>query len=604
MSADNSLKNWQVEDGGKGADRYALTGSQAEPPKQLQLQEDASGGSQWQPIDYRRQTGPRRNWILPSVIVVALLGVMAYVGWIAFGQVAGGNGGAGPFAAISTALSGIIGGQADTAPTPETVAAGVPMTMTVTTAAEQPTAAAATDATATPEPTATATPEPTPTPAQVELITGVVIEAAGANARREPATTAEVLRLLPQNAAVTVVAEQDGWLQVILDDNTVAWVSADLIERKSELVLLTRLNEVLTAAGLPPMTPAAPALAAVAAAPSTAPQVTLPAVVIGEPGINARNAPDLAAGVTLMTLNKDTAVNAVGRTDNSQWLAVELPEGDYGWVLTQFISTEGDVATLDVVTPEILATWVAAAAVEAAPVVSDTASSLLPAPTPSAGTTSPETPTSALALPVLEISLATPPAPFTNTLPLGPAVAISNAVGVNARATSTTDGALLLIVPDGAVLPAVGRSADGEWIQVRLPDGQLAWMARAVVNVSDNIDTTPVGGVTAGGAAPAPAANTTVTATASTAVTPTAPAILTSAGLATITNPLGANLRSVPDRNTNPVVTVKNGEKFPVLGRTADGAWVQLALPDGTTGWALVATVSLDTDVNNLPVIP
>lgn len=76
-----------------------------------------------------------------------------------------------------------------------------------------------------------------------------------------------------------------------------------------------------------------------------------------------------------MTLsNKDTAVNAVGRTDNSQWLAVELPEGDYGWVLTQFISTEGDVATLDVVTPDILATWAAAAAVEAAPVVSDTAS--------------------------------------------------------------------------------------------------------------------------------------------------------------------------------------------------------------------------------------
>lgn len=57
-----------------------------------------------------------------------------------------------------------------------------------------------------------------------------------------------------------------------------------------------------------------------------------------------------------------------------------------------------------------------------------------------------------------------------------------------------------------------------------------------------------------------------MTATASTAVTPTTPAIVASAGLATITNPLGANLRSVPDRNANPVVTVKNGERFPVLG--------------------------------------
>ena len=50
MNADDSLKNWQVEEGGKGADRYMMTGSTTEPPKQLQLQEDAAAGSQWQPI--------------------------------------------------------------------------------------------------------------------------------------------------------------------------------------------------------------------------------------------------------------------------------------------------------------------------------------------------------------------------------------------------------------------------------------------------------------------------------------------------------------------------------------------------------------------------
>jgi uncharacterized protein YgiM (DUF1202 family) len=587
MSADNSLKNWQVEEGGKGGDRYALSGTQTEAPKQLQLQEDASGGAQWQPIDYRRQTGPRRNWILPSVVIVALLGVLSYVGWIAFGQVVGGGTGNNLFAAMAAAVSDVIGGQAATAPTPEAIAAAATLTETV--AVEEPTATVVVTATPIQEPTATATPEPPP-PAQAELITGIITEAAGVNARREPSTTAEVVRLLAQNSAVTVVAEQDGWLQVILDDNTVAWVSADFIERTSQTVLLDRLNEILTAAGLPPVATPTPAVA-VAVAESTGLGATLPAVVIGEPGINARNAPDMVNGVTVMTLQKDTAVTVVGRNGDNQWLAVALPDEEgFGWVMTQFVSVQGDIATLGVVTPEQLtaaATAAVAAETESAPLA------LVPTAT-----------SSAPALPVLEVSPVAPPAPFTNTLPLGAAVAISNPLGVNARATASADGALVIIVPNGAVLPAVGRSADDQWIQVRLPDNQLAWMARTVINVSDNIDTAPVGGVdTAAATDAAPAADATAT-PATTPAAALAPGTPADAAIATITNQLGANLRSVPDRNANPVITVDNGERFPAIGRTADSEWVQLALPDGTTAWALLGTVSLDTDVNSLPIIP
>jgi uncharacterized protein YgiM (DUF1202 family) len=587
MSADNSLKNWQVEEGGKGGDRYALSGTQTEAPKQLQLQEDASGGAQWQPIDYRRQTGPRRNWILPSVVIVALLGVLSYVGWIAFGQVVGGGTGNNLFAAMAAAVSDVIGGQAATAPTPEAIAAAATLTETV--AVEEPTATVVVTATPIQEPTATATPEPPP-PAQAELITGIITEAAGVNARREPSTTAEVVRLLAQNSAVTVVAEQDGWLQVILDDNTVAWVSADFIERTSQTVLLDRLNEILTAAGLPPVATPTPAVA-VAVAESTGLGATLPAVVIGEPDINARNAPDMVNGVTVMTLQKDTAVTVVGRNGDNQWLAVALPDEEgFGWVMTQFVSVQGDIATLGVVTPEQLtaaATAAVAAETESAPLA------LVPTAT-----------SSAPALPVLEVSPVAPPAPFTNTLPLGAAVAISNPLGVNARATASADGALVIIVPNGAVLPAVGRSADDQWIQVRLPDNQLAWMARTVINVSDNIDTAPVGGVdTAAATDAAPAADATAT-PATTPAAALAPGTPADAAIATITNQLGANLRSVPDRNANPVITVDNGERFPAIGRTADSEWVQLALPDGTTAWALLGTVSLDTDVNSLPIIP
>lgn len=586
MNADDSLKNWQVEESGKGAERYALSGTSTEPPKQLQLQEDASAGSQWQPIDYRRQSGPRRAWVLPSIAIVALLGVLSYVGWIAFGQVTGSATGSNLFEAMGAALNGVIGGQAAAAPTPAEVAATVPLTGT---AEIPPTATVA--PTATPEPPPTATPEPPPTPAVADLITATVTEVNGVNARREPSTTAEVVRLLALNTAMTVVAEQEGWLQVILDDNTLAWVSADFVQRSTGQVPVERMNEILVAAGLPPLVQPTP----VASASAAAPEVVLPAVVIGEPGINARNEPDLVTGVTVMQLATGEAVNAVGRNADNQWLAVELPEGGYGWVLTQFVTLQGDVATLPAVTSDVLAAWVAAESAAAVAPATDAAAgglALVPTATP------------APSLPLLAVSPIAPPAPFTNTLPLGAAVAISDAAGVNARSAPSVDGALLLVVPNGAVLPAVGRTADGEWIQVQLPDGQLAWMARAVINVSDNIDTAPVDGVAAAAepaAATAPAETATAEPAAATAPAATVPA---GAAIATVTNQLGANLRSVPDRNANPVVTVNNGETFPAIGRTADGAWVQLALPDGTTGWALASTVSLDTDVNELPIIP
>lgn len=577
MSADDSLKNWQVEEGGKGAGQYELSGAEKGPPRQLQLQEDAAAGSQWQPIDYRRQAGPRRNWILPSVVIVALLGVLAYVGWIAFGQVTG-SAGSNPIAALTVALTDIIGGQAAAAPTPAAPAAVAAAT---TTAAEEPTATAE-EPTATPvtEPTATPSPEPSPTPAMAELITGTVIEPAGVNARKEPSTDAEIVRLLAQNEPVTVVANQDGWLQVILNDNQLAWVSADFIQQQSEMVLATRINEIRAAVGLPPLE----LPAAVQPAGPGGIGITLPAVVIGEPGINARDVPDLVTGVMVMQLAKDTPVNAVGRNGDSQWLAVELPEGGYGWVLTQFVSLQGDVATLNVVTPADLAALVQTAAATPA-----AGADLQLAPTP----------TAAPVLPVLTLSPATPPEPFTNTLPLGAAVAISDVLGVNARATPSAEGALVVIVPNGAVLPAVSRSEDGQWIQVRLPDDRLAWMARTVINVSDNIDTLPAGGIENLAPTPAPVAAETQVAGA----TPAAPVVVPAdAAIATVTNQLGANLRSVPDRNADPVVTVQSGETYPAIGRTEDGAWVQLALPDGTTGWAIAGTVSLDAEINSLPV--
>jgi uncharacterized protein YgiM (DUF1202 family) len=71
---------------------------------------------------------------------------------------------------------------------------------------------------------------------------------------------------------------------------------------------------------------------------------------------------------------------------------------------------------------------------------------------------------------------------------------------------------------------------------------------------------------------------------------------------ATVTNPLGANLRSAPSRALDPIYSAAQGEAFAVIGRNGDSLWVQVVLPDGTSAWALTGTVELSVGVESLPV--
>ncbi|MBK8048412.1 MAG: SH3 domain-containing protein [Anaerolineales bacterium] len=178
-----------------------------------------------------------------------------------------------------------------------------------------------------------------------------------------------------------------------------------------------------------------------------------------------------------------------------------------------------------------------------------------------------------------------PLAPFTNSLPVGPALTISDTVGVNVRSAPNTDGAILVVAPNGTVLPIVGRTADGAWYQVRLPDERIGWMAAAAIVASSDAGNAPV----IGEGAPAPEATATET--------PVGPAVK-----ATVSNELGSAVRSAPDQNLDPVVTLPVGTSLNAIGRTANNEWVQVALDDGTTAWARAATIALESDINTLPV--
>jgi uncharacterized protein YgiM (DUF1202 family) len=129
------------------------------------------------------------------------------------------------------------------------------------------------------------------------------------------------------------------------------------------------------------------------------------------------------------------------------------------------------------------------------------------------------------------------------------------------------------------VLPVVGRTADGAWVQVTLPDNQRVWVFAEVVNLSSDIASAPLIGESA---APSVAAD--------------------GAATLTVTSLLGANVRARPDSTSDALETVARNATFPALGRSADSSWIQIQLADGTAGWLLATAAQLSVAVETLAV--
>lgn len=539
--SNDPMKNWQLEKSDEPLDQWKLQDAE-QAASHLQLQETGATPANWRPVEYQRTPArPGRNWILPSIVVVALLAALAYVVLISLNN-------------LELTLP-IGSGPADTptiAATPGEAAAAMP---TIETPTEE--------STPTPEPP-TATPEPpTPTPALILTRVGVVNDPAGVNARREPSTTAGIIRLLNNGERVTIVRQEGDWLLVILPENQAAWAWAEYFDQSvGEQKTLEEWNAILTAAGLPPVTPEAETVTTPPAEPAT---TTLGATVIADPGATLRIEPALQAQVVGEAL-LGTALTVSGRTAASDWLLVTLADGRRGWISAALVSVEGDVAVLPVQPSDIL---VAVGIVAPTPTVSLPETSLTAPPF------------------TLETNNVIPPAPYTNTVPsVGAAIAISDTAGVRARTAPSLEGGIVTVLPNGAVLPVVGRSADNQWIQVVLPDNQRAWVFQGVVVVSSNIDDVPIVGADGQTAEPTPS--------------PEAPGEPT----LTVKSLLGVNVRPAPNSESEPIETVSMGATFPAIGRTEDGSWIQVRLADGTTGWVLASTSELNVDVTTLPVAP
>lgn len=420
---------------------------------------------------------------------------------------------------------------------------------------------------------------------------------------------------------------------------------------------LFRTLAVLVAFGMAaaPLTPTGGWLVARPALAQTAGQGVL--AVVGAGGARLFDAP---GGEQIAVLAVGATLTAIGRSEDNTWVLVTTGTGAGGdaggWVETTDLVLFG-ISALPVVEPGSAppaATDQAAAPAAtqpAQPTATRRPPTATPTPMPPTATPTPVPPTPTFT--------PTPVPPTSTPTPVPPPAAPPRAVGAEGGGTTGAlavvgaRGAGLYTSPEseqvatlsvGTALNVSGRSTDGRWLAVRADSGEPGWVQASEVVVF-NIQSLPVADTEAaprtpaaatepaeeGTAAPAEGAAATeeVTATeespAETAApaqeerpaptetpapqpSPTATLRPTPAPAegqvtaAVVLRGTRLNVRSGPGTEHRIVTKANPGEVFVVEGRNGPATWVELALPEGGTGWVSVEFVRLSERVIDLPI--
>jgi SH3-like domain-containing protein len=300
-------------------------------------------------------------------------------------------------------------------------------------------------------------------------------------------------------------------------------------------------------------------------------------------GVNLRRSPNQDGEIIQLLLSQDEFYPVVSRGGDG-WtqifasdspLAIGQPiSGVLGWVSTEYI-----VITTKLMPIQLLETLDAYIA-----------TLILPTPEP---------PPTVVLLPT--VTSAPEEAPSQPGAAVTVTVTISTPNGLNARAQPNVDAAVVTLLENNRTLPALARSADGQWIQVQLADGQQAWLFAEFLVINGDSAILPVVGETGTGGAEAPIAGT----VAVTSTTPAPLAVTLPAGAPSVTIAVvgGVNARLTPDLGGEVLAIVPEGSVLPASGRSPDDQWVQVKLPDGRAGWMFKEAVQASPEVAALPIV-
>lgn len=251
---------------------------------------------------------------------------------------------------------------------------------------------------------------------------------------------------------------------------------------------------------------------------STINQQALPmAVIVGAEGALLLDRP---AGADGQPLAAGELFNAVGRTADNQWLAVQRIDGVSGWVATSEVVAFG-VSKLAVLDPTTFTVKLPAAqAIPASAPVADTS-----VVTTSATVTATTLATATEVIAAMPNTVTTPTAATTADTGAAPATASDETATVtlssgrlNVRSGPGTTYGIVAKAYPGDQVTVVGRNAAADWVQIQLPEGDdaIGWVAARYLDLTD-VASLPLSTTTSNG--PAIAAATPPTAAVTAAVT-------------------------------------------------------------------------------------
>ena len=132
----------------------------------------------------------------------------------------------------------------------------------------------------------------------------------------------------------------------------------------------------------------------------------------------------------------------------------------------------------------------------------------------------------------------------------------------------------------------LGKNTSGNWLYVDY-NGARGWIAGWYANIQGNLATVPVVGNDGGGAAPVPPAPD----------NPPSPSDVSALAATNI------RMRSGPGTDYAQISTVSSGTTVPILARNGSANWL-LVQDNGQTGWIAAWLVTINGDLNNVPIQP
>jgi uncharacterized protein YgiM (DUF1202 family) len=158
------------------------------------------------------------------------------------------------------------------------------------------------------------------------------------------------------------------------------------------------------------------------------------------------------------------------------------------------------------------------------------------------------------------------------------ATGIVNTGALNIRSGPGPQYAILATANQGHAVAVLGRSGFNTWVQVRTFAGVVGWANSDYMQMDVPLNNLPIIG---SGTTPPP---------------PTSPAL-------GVVNTGAVNVRTAPDHNSAIITIAYQGYTFTLLGRTADNAWINVRMVDGTVGWVNAGALNVNVPVSSLPIV-